>query len=35
MAHRTIFGAIRSWVLLRHPGPFTLLDLGCGDEEIR
>jgi SAM-dependent methyltransferase len=31
MAHRKIFGAIRSWVLLCHPGPFTLLDLGCGD----
>lgn len=31
MAHRGIFDAIRAWVLLRHPGPFTLLDLGCGD----
>ena len=31
MAHRKIFSAIRAWVLLRHPGPFTLLDLGCGD----
>jgi ubiquinone/menaquinone biosynthesis C-methylase UbiE len=31
MAHREIFAAIRSWALLRHPGPFTLLDLGCGD----
>lgn len=31
MAHREIFRAIRSWVLLCHPGPFTLLDLGCGD----
>lgn len=31
MAHREIFGAVRKWVLLRHPGPFTLLDLGCGD----
>lgn len=31
MAHRGISSEIRSWVLLRHPGPFTLLDLGCGD----
>jgi cyclopropane fatty-acyl-phospholipid synthase-like methyltransferase len=31
MCHREIFGAVRSWVLLRYPGPFTLLDLGCGD----
>lgn len=31
MAHREIFTAVRAWVLLRHPGPFTLLDLGCGD----
>jgi len=31
MAHREIFNAVRAWVLLRHPGPFTLLDLGCGD----
>jgi len=31
MVHREIFGAVRQWVLLRHPGPFTLLDLGCGD----
>lgn len=31
MAHREIFKAVRSWVLLRYPGPFTLLDLGCGD----
>lgn len=31
MAHREIFGAVRGWVLMRHPGPFTLLDLGCGD----
>ena len=31
MAHREIFSAIRAWVLLRYPGPFTLLDLGCGD----
>ena len=31
MCHRRIFGAIRDRVLLRHPGPFTLLDLGCGD----
>ena len=31
MAHREIFGAVRQWVFLRHPGPFTLLDLGCGD----
>ncbi len=31
MAHREIFAAVRAWVLLRHPGPFTLLDLGCGD----
>jgi hypothetical protein len=35
MAHREIFGAIRSWVLLCHPGPFALLDLGCGDAEPR
>lgn len=31
MCHRDIFSAIKHWVLLRHPGPFTLLDLGCGD----
>jgi hypothetical protein len=31
MAHLEIFAAVRAWVLLRHPGPFTLLDLGCGD----
>lgn len=31
MAHREIFNAIRSWALMRYPGPFTLLDLGCGD----
>lgn len=31
MAHREIFSAVRKWVLLRYPGPFTLLDLGCGD----
>lgn len=31
MAHREIFSAIRAWVLMRYPGPFTLLDLGCGD----
>ena len=31
MGHRRIFNAIRAWVLLRHPGPFALLDLGCGD----
>jgi SAM-dependent methyltransferase len=31
MAHGEIFRAIRAWVLLRYPGPFTLLDLGCGD----
>jgi ubiquinone/menaquinone biosynthesis C-methylase UbiE len=31
MYHREIFGGIRSWILVRHPGPFTLLDLGCGD----
>ncbi len=31
MAHREIFSAVKAWVLLRHPGPFTLLDLGCGD----
>jgi len=31
MAHREIFTAAREWVLTRHPGPFTLLDLGCGD----
>jgi hypothetical protein len=24
MAHRDIFNAVRTWVLLRHPGPFTL-----------
>jgi SAM-dependent methyltransferase len=31
MAHREIFQALRAWVMLRSPGPFTLLDLGCGD----
>lgn len=31
MGHRGIFSAIRSWVLMCYPGPFTLLDLGCGD----
>ena len=31
MCHRTIFRGLRNYVLLRHPGPFTLLDLGCGD----
>lgn len=31
MCHRQIFHAVRGWVLLRYPGPFTLLDLGCGD----
>lgn len=31
MCHRGIFDAIKQWVVLRHPGPFTLLDLGCGD----
>jgi SAM-dependent methyltransferase len=31
MCHRGIFDAARQWVLLRHPGPFTLLDTGCGD----
>ena len=31
MCHREIFTAIKNLVLLRHPGPFTLLDLGCGD----
>lgn len=31
MAHREIFSAVRAQVLLRYPGPFTLLDLGCGD----
>ncbi|MFM7109066.1 MAG: class I SAM-dependent methyltransferase [Planctomycetaceae bacterium] len=31
MAHREIFSAIRACVLMRYPGPFTLLDLGCGD----
>lgn len=31
MAHREIFDAVRRWVMLRYPGPFTLLDLGCGD----
>lgn len=31
MCHRRIFGETRDWVLVRHPGPFTLLDLGCGD----
>lgn len=31
MHHRPIFSGIQKWVLLRHPGPFMLLDLGCGD----
>lgn len=31
MAHEEIFAAVRRAVLVRHPGPFTLLDLGCGD----
>jgi SAM-dependent methyltransferase len=31
MAHREIFSAVRAWLLVRYPGPFTLLDLGCGD----
>lgn len=31
MAHREIFSAVRAWVLMRYPGPLTLLDLGCGD----
>lgn len=31
MCHRGIFAAIRGWVVRRYPGPFTLLDLGCGD----
>jgi SAM-dependent methyltransferase len=31
MCHQGIFSAIKTWVLLRYPGPFTLLDLGCGD----
>lgn len=31
MFHREIFRAVRAWTLARHPGPFTLLDLGCGD----
>lgn len=31
MAHREIFHAVRAWALARYPGPFTLLDLGCGD----
>lgn len=31
MAHREIFNAVRAWLLVRYPGPFTLLDLGCGD----
>ena len=31
MAHREIFNAVRAWVFVRSPGPFTLLDLGCGD----
>lgn len=31
MAHREIFTAIKAWMLVRHPGPFTLIDLGCGD----
>lgn len=31
MAHGEIFDAVRKWVLMRYPGPFTLLDLGCGD----
>ena len=28
---RQIFAAVRCSVLVRHPGPFMLLDLGCGD----
>ena len=31
MRHRAIFSAIKNWVLLRHPVPFALLDLGCGN----
>lgn len=31
MVHREIFSAVRAWVLICYPGPFTLLDLGCGD----
>lgn len=31
MAHREILTAIRTWVMQRYPGPFTLVDLGCGD----
>ena len=31
MCHQAIFRALKEWVLLRYPGPFTLLDLGCGD----
>lgn len=31
MAHREMFSAVRAWVHMRYPGPFTLLDLGCGD----
>jgi SAM-dependent methyltransferase len=31
MAHKEIFREVRNWVLTRYPGPFTLLDLGCGD----
>lgn len=31
MAHREIFTAVKAWVVHRCPGPFTLLDLGCGD----
>lgn len=31
MHHRAIFRAIRQWTHLRRPGPFTLVDLGCGD----
>ena len=31
MAHRGIFATIRAWVMQRYPGPFTLVDLGCGD----
>lgn len=31
MAHREIFSAVRKWALMHYPGPFTLLDLGCGD----
>jgi len=31
MGHRGIFSAVKGWLLLHRPGPFTVLDLGCGD----